>query len=866
MSQEYIKIRGARVHNLKDVNVELPLNKLTVFSGPSGSGKSSLAFHTIFSESKRRFLNSFPTYLKFFSDRPAPVDVDSIKPVLPVFGLPQVNPVVGSRSTVGDIMQLTELLASHFYHFSKQLCPIHKVPFLEKKISGFIDEMSIEESETYHILIDSQYFKEYFSKRPFPSRSIKSKKARTIQDFDAEDDLWEVQRFKRKHLKTLDKKLEEVISLGCPIYLFSENSKKVSLIDYKKGELICPESNCKEKGTGSVDMHHFSPYNPVGACSECNGFGETLEYDEDKLFNLDQSVKEGGVLLLNYKRFQGQKSYLQAVLKKKKISLDKPLKELPKSFWDILYHGKDHYIGFYELFSYLESKKYKMNVRIFIRNIQKNVLCKKCLGTRLSSITNNFYLTGKTSGSLSSLLRLSLGELKTNLEEIKETMFSKERHSLKSLNKILSILGVACELGLSHLSCLRKSKSLSAGEYQRLLLLKYLSYEGTGSLFIFDEPSLGLENKELKSLVKALRSLIKLGNTIVIVDHNKFLKEQSDHIIQMGPGAGKKGGQVEYSGPYKKEDKKNNNLKLKANSHKSVGKIKIVGAKIYDKKFKLQELPIGQISLIKGPSGSGKTSLYVKTLANELYFRTYGEHLKTSKGEFKKINSDKDFKEVVIVDANLNRYTSRSTVGSLTGLFPVVRKYFVSKPQAKAMGLSDGHLSYNSNLGQCPKCEGKGHIIIEMQFLEDIVLECEDCKGKKLKPHYANITDKEISVHEAFTGPLHIILDKISLTPKFKRVYQYLKLLNLDYLSLDRQINSLSGGERQRIYLLSKLLKDLSDSFIVFENISFGLSEKELIDLAKFLLDLNKKENTLVIIDQHPIFKEICNNINTLGG
>lgn len=859
MQDKFIKIRGARVHNLKNIDLDIPINKISCFYGPSGSGKSSLAFHTLFAESKRRFLNSFPTYLKFFSDRPAPADVDSINPVLPVFALPQINPIVGTRSNVADIMQLTGLLQSHFFHFSRQICPIHKTDLASEKISSLVENM-VDEDGINYIFMRGDEFKQNFSNMPFPSRSIRNQNAKKVDEFNEGDEFWEILRFKAKTREALDKKLLPYLDFD--LFLFNEKTGKIKKLPSLEKTLICPALGCEIKGDIRPKLLQFSPYNPIGACHNCGGFGEVLDYDEEKLFDINKSVQDGAILFLKYKRFISQDEYLKKEMKKKKISLVKPLKELEGDFWDLLYHGSGMYVGFEEIFQYLESKKYKMSVRIFIRNIQKATKCKECDGTRMNPRIKNFILDSKEMRSLHELLQLNLRELKIYFEKLQ----SKNRSEKKSLAKISKILTVANNLGLSHLSILRKTKSLSAGEYQRLLLLKYLSYEGTGSLFILDEPSLGLSLLELKALYDGFRDLIKMGNTVILVEHNEFLIEKSDYIFEMGPSAGHLGGKIIFQGDKKRKNNLNDVEPLKKiNLTKKKDKIVIRGGKIFGKEFNSTEVVLDAINLVKGSSGTGKTSLIINILGNELNYRIHGEYLNIPKGSLKEISCSRKLNDVIIVNSNLNRYTSRSTVGSLTGLFPVVRKHFLNLPISKSMNLKDGHFSSNSELGQCPKCEGRGVLVVEMQFLEDIILTCEDCKGKKLKERYVSISDGYMNVHQAFTNPLSEVLDKIKLTPKFQRIYQYIKLLNLDYLSLDRPINSLSGGERQRIYLLSKVIKSIENSLIILENISFGLSQKELVGQIKFIQDLLVKKNTVVIIDQHPFFEEISNNIIELG-
>jgi excinuclease ABC subunit A len=852
--KDVLKISGARVNNLKNISLEIPLHKITCFAGASGSGKTSLAFQTLYQESKRRFLNSFPTYLKFFSDRPAPVDVDSIHPVLPVFGLPQINPVIGTRSVVADIMQITEQIQNLFYHFSDEYCDKHNLKLednsLEESMQLQLDDF--ESGTKVHAFISKHSFLTYYKNSPFPSRSFHN----GVSAFEEDHSLWEVARFKSDQLEKASQKIKPYIDKGIDVFFAAFDSGEVSKLQHIEAK-SCPK--CKKEGTGKLSPAYFTPYNAIGACSVCSGFGANLEYDNEKLVDDELSVEEGGVKLLEYKRFLGHYDDLFWCLKENNISTTKKISQLPKKFWKILYEGGGQWVGFEYLFSYLESKRYKANVRIFIRARQKEVLCKTCEGTRLNEKVK-FYKISKDSAPLVDVLKFNVSELKAYIKKIKDK--NKTKEFKKVVDKIEKLLDTAVGIGLGHLKLTRKAKTVSAGEYQRLLLLKYLSYEGTGALFIFDEPSLGLSDNEKEMLFRGFKELIKQNNTLILVDHSRFFHKKSDNFVYMGPGAGKYGGEILYHGKYsgfKEKEIETLNLKaVKKASAKSY--IKLIGPSVYDKTFKDIKIPVGQITWVTGASGSGKSATLINVLANRLYYDVYGEYLNLSRGTYKSLEYKEDFQDVIIVDANLNRYSSRSSFGTMTELFTIVRKHFLNTKTAKSMGLKDGHLSPNSQLGQCPRCEGKGFLTVEMQFLEDIKLECEDCKGLKLKPIYANLSDGELCVHEAYSMPIHEVLDKIKLTPKFKRIYDYLKILKLDYLSLDREVMSLSGGERQRLYLLSKIQKNVENSILFFENLSFGLSRNELYSIARLLQDLVDKNNTIIILDQDDFYSHIAHN------
>lgn len=854
---KYINIKGARVNNLKSVDLKIPINKITCFAGPSGSGKSSIAFHTLFAESKRRFLNSFPSYLKFFSDRPAPVDVDLIEPVLPVFGLPQINPVVGTRACVSDTMHLTELLQSLYANSSKELCPIHKC---ELKRTNVLDSIKpylskLQDESIVYILTNKENFITFLKESPFPNRSFDSE-SKAVHSFNKNDEYWELVRFKVKGIDKLPKKIEQYVEKNIPMYIYTETLPDVKQL-VLKDEAKCPK--CDYVGLTHPNLSYFSAYNALGACEVCSGFGANLVYDENKLLTKHLSVDDGGTRFLEYKRFGNLIDDFKKEMKNQKLSTSLPIEKQPAKFYKLLYNGAGSWCGLDELFKYLETKRYKASVRIFIRGIQREEVCTVCEGSRLNTNVHNYYLFKNENKTYKDIWTFNISELRDYLKKNSKKIFLNNVTNRKLLNKIIKLLAVAEGIGLGHLNINRKVKTTSAGEYQRLLLLKYLSYEGTGALFVFDEPSLGLSLKEMKVLARSFRNLIELGNTVVLVEHSEYFHKISDHYIVMGPKAGRFGGEILYQGKYKE---KVLDVELEKVAKKRIIEvdrkwIKVTEPELYNKTFQDVAIPVNEVIHVTGESGSGKSAIFINILANKISQDVKESSLNIEYGKFKKITYPKTINDVIVVDSNLNRYSSRSTVGSLTGLFSIVRKHFLNTPYAKSMGLREGHLSANSVLGQCPSCEGKGVKFVEMQFLEDIILVCEDCNGKKIKSLYADLSDGHISVYEAFSSPLSAIIPNIKLTPKFRRIWEFMKILKLDYLSLDRPMSSLSGGEKQRLYLLSKLEKEVKNSIIFFENISFGLSKIELHGLGHFLTELTLSNNTIVLIDQDDFFKQI---------
>lgn len=854
---DFIEVRGARVHNLKNIDLDIPLRQLICFAGPSGSGKTSLAFHTLLTESKRRFINSFPNSMRFFTERPAAVDVDSIFPVLPVFGLPQINPVVGSRSVVSDVMRLTDSLQNLFFSSSIELCPRHDTELVVKGVAEQIEgQLPLKvEGDIFYVLLSPGEFQRVMGES-FPVRSF-SEKRKSIEPFTEGDEWWEILRFKRNQLAGLEKKWMELKldKYHLSYQLWAPGMKKPQPLKFHF-EKVCPKCDFESHPVYSVSA--FSPYSALGACPECNGYGANLVYDDNKVLDQNLSVNEGGLKLLNYGPFQDSYEALLRIMKKKNIPFDVPVKKLPKSFLKLLDEGEGNYAGYADLKAYLQSKKYKPSVRIYIRGLQKEEPCLVCHSSRLNQKIHHYRVSFSDK-------KMSLDEIMSlTVDEAQEVFFLEKKrggtHVQKIWTEIIEKLDLARSMGLGHLALLRRAKSLSAGEYQRLLLIKYLSFKGTDSLFVLDEPSVGLAEKELKKVISGLRQIIDQGNTVILIDHSELVQKESDHLVVMGPASGKAGGEILYEGIPQKFFTDKEKIKWPKVEKKKTPRsfIEVKGASIFSHDYPEFEIPLEELTWVTGESGAGKTSAVVKVMANELAYRHLGKTLNDEKYSVKSLKTKKKFDDVILIASDLNRFTSRSSVGTITELASIIRKHFLKLPVAKSMKLKEGHLSPNSELGMCPRCEGKGAIIIEMQYLEDIVLECEDCKGKKIKPLYANISDGKMTVAEAYSLPLSQVLERITLTPKFRRVWEYLKILNLDYLSLDRSLNSLSGGEKQRVFLLSKLLKRVENSLLIFENISFGLSERELFQLGMFLKDMIQFQNTIIVIDSNTCFRHLA--------
>lgn len=841
-----IQIRGAKTHNLKNIDVDIALGKITCLAGPSGSGKTSLAFHTLFQESKRRLINSFPSDIKFFWDIPQTADVEKIEPVLPVWALPQHNPIIGARPSLGDLMGLTERLQQVFFYLGENHCPVHLRPYVRLKHWGHLLPKKINATQVLHVFLSREDYKSQIRSGVLPTRVFSPE--RRIVSFDENVSWWEITRIRAGDFeKTIEQKLRELeLDRFHGNIRIVANDLSVDLETSCGADRSCPE--CGEAESQEIThFHHLSPYNGIGACRECDGHGMILKYDREKLVKApDLSMRDGAVSVMNYKSFEPWRDDMFRAFKRHGFDLNIPFSQLAEKKWKLLYEGDGSYPGFNDFFQYLESKRYKTHVRILIRSLKSEFLCPSCHGSRLSRFLDGFGIPGKAFIKWSEINQLSIEEIKEKLVTLIEggnsfTHFSKVS---KVLDAIIETLETAISLGIADLNINTKVKKLTPGQYQRVLLSKLLSFRGSGSLFVLDEPTLGLDDEEVSKVLVCLRTLRDQGNTILLVEHSPAVISGSDELIEMGPGAGELGGNILYQGKPRAEKKASGKFKQISNFTKY---IKVKGAPgPKDWCFDYQ-IPISAISVVTGPSEGGKRQAVLDLLEQ---WSTDPESIACE------VESDSVFDRVISLGAEVGKVTSRSTVGTFLGLSPYLRKHFSELPISRSLGLRDGHFSYNSDLGRCPTCEGRGTMNVDMTFLEDVLLTCDDCRGMKLRPHYALIRDSHQSYHEALNRPVKECFAHVATTAKAKRILHAMDTLRLNHLSLDRTLQSLSGGERQRLKLLEQTQARKGPSLFLFENASFGLSSEDLIAVFAHFQLLREQGHTLVLLDQHPHLQE----------
>jgi excinuclease ABC subunit A len=781
-------------------------------------------------------------------------EVDTIEPVLPVWGLNQHNPISGSRPTLADSIGLSELVQRFYYDYSYLACPDHKVSLVpidsKEVIIKYLEEKELlEEGSIFHFYLDQHLYREKFSDDSFPNRSY-CFDDEEVRDFEAEDLYWEIFRLKEKDLGSILKRVDD-LKLPTEKVLFSVKGKKGLFNLPLDGGRCCPK--CDYTTTYELKgPSELSPYNAAGACLTCNGHGMNLEYDRKKVAKHQHlSISEGAVSILESSHFSHFYQSFENEARKQKISLTKPFNELPqKKVWKLLNEGYGDFPGLKVCYSYLDSKRYKRTVRIFSRKLKSEVLCPDCEGVRVDRNVHSLMLleSGKDV-TFKEVWKMSVIELKMYFDSLRASKLENFNHRKKVVSELLD---TATSLGLGRIPLWKKAKTLSSSEYQRALLTKILSYEGSGSLFVLDEPSFDLTVEEQTSVFSCLEKIKAQGNTILIVEHSEYLRSQSDFVVEVGPGSGPDGGNIIKTKANR--SKKFDLPKFSKKNSKPKGAYELPAFSFNDYDYDPFFFKENETTVIWGNSSSKKDFYFQKVLTNTFHFHCYGEPFDDL--ECVKLDLLKKkplFEGFYNFNSSVGRTNSRSTVGTTIGLSPELRKHYANLPVSKEFGLEKGHFSPNSDLGKCTTCEGRGVKEIEMSFLEDITLVCDDCQGKQLKPFLANITDGQFTVHEALNRPMSEVIPKLKLTPKFKKLWSLIELLNLSYLSLSRPLSTLSGGERLRVKLLSQLSTNIENSLLIFDNISSGLSSAEIEKLFDFLDSLKFQNNTVLIIDQNPV-------------
>jgi excinuclease ABC subunit A len=875
-----IEIKKARVHNLKNISLQIPLNQFIVVTGVSGSGKSSLAFDTLFAEGQRRYVESLSSYARQFLGRINKPEVDFIKGIPPAIAIEQKVNTRNPRSTVGTSTEIYDYMKLLFARIGKTISPLSGKEVKRHSVTDVVDHIfSFDEGTRVMIL-----------------SPLKPKKGRTILK---EAELLMQQGFSRIEVNDEVQRIDELVKAGeknfcsgsCNVVIdrvavdddedtqsrvadsvqtaFYEGHGECIVKIYKnKDEVISNKFSNLFAADGmefeEPTVHLFSFNNPVGACPTCEGYGKVIGIDEDLVIpNKSLSIYQDAIACWRGEKMGEWKNQLVYSAEKFDFPIHKPFYELTEKQRHLLWTGNRYFKGLNHFFKYLEEKSYKIQYRVMLSRYRGKTTCPECKGTRLKKEAGYVKIAGK---SLQEIVLQPVAELKHFFEtvELGKNDLEIARRILIEITNRLSFL---CDVGLGYLTLNRLSSSLSGGESQRINLATSLGSSLVGSLYILDEPSIGLHSRDTQRLIKVLRRLQKIGNTVFVVEHDEEIIRAADQIIDIGPYAGQHGGEVVFQGNHEELEKKPESLTTKYLTgiekievpqlrRKWSNFIEIVGARENNLKNLRVKFPLNTLTVVAGVSGSGKSSLVSKILFPALtkILGVYGERT----GQHDAILGDYKMLEAIeFIDQNPIGKSSRSNPVTYLKAYDEIRKLFAEQQASKIQGLKPSHFSFNVDGGRCDECQGEGTIKVEMQFLADVYLVCESCGGKRFKEDILDVKYKEHNIDDILNLTVNQAVElfakgKSSTEKKIVKKLKPLQDVGLGYVKLGQSSSTLSGGESQRVKLASFLSheKDAPTLFI-FDEPTTGLHFHDIRKLLDSFHALISRGHSIIIIEHN---------------
>jgi excinuclease ABC subunit A len=865
MSTESIIVRGARVHNLKNIDFEIPYNALTVVTGVSGSGKSSLAFDTIYAEGQRRYVESLSAYARQFLERIEKPDVDLIEGIAPAVAIKQKNSTRNPRSTVATATEIYDYLRLLFARVGRTYCVQCGQEVKKDTVDEVADRiLALEEGTRLNVLFPIQAPTAVAElKAPEPKPGKKSRAAKKAADSNLPSEAIKVRLFELRkrgfnrlfqngqvyEFSTPESLLD--VNFAEPVFglidrLVVSRDQRSRIVDaveigYREaGEVIfetairesdagagsgqAPQRlrfsqrfECKNDGTRyeEPEPRLFSFNNPYGACPRCQGFGNTIDFDLDLVIpDKGKTLNEGAIEPWTKPKYRPLFTELKRFARQAEIPLDVPWYELKAEQRRMITEGEGRFGGVRGFFQHLERKKYKLHVRVFLSRYRGYSLCSTCGGSRLRTEARQVKIDGK---NICQICSMTVEEAARFFAQIK---LSPQQAAIadKILVELQERLLFLNEVGLEYLTLDRLASTLSGGEAQRIQLATSLGSRLVGTLYVLDEPSIGLHSRDTHRLIKILHDLRDLGNTILVVEHDPDIMRAADRILDLGPGAGESGGKVIGAGTYAEIKKMPQSLTgryLADEIHIQIPqrrrtptshKIRVTGARAHNLKRIDLEIPLDMLVAITGVSGSGKSSL----LHDVLYQGLAAEKAQTNGSAptpilWDKIEGGEWLDEVILVDQSPIGRTPRSNPVTYIKAFDIIRELFASLPEAKKRGFSAGHFSFNVPGGRCENCQGDGTVTVEMQFLADVELICDECKGSRYKPQVLEVRHKGKNIHEVLNLTIREGLKFFADVPRLTDKLRVLDEVGLGYLRFGQSATTLSGGEAQRMKLAAHL-------------------------------------------------------------
>ena len=891
--EKFIEIVGAKSHNLKNINCKIPRGKITVITGVSGSGKSTLAFDTLFAEGQRRYIESLSTYARQFLEKMDRPDVEAIHGIPPAIAIEQKNSVKNARSTVGTASEIYDYLRLLFAKIGEVFCPDCHIKVTGDTVEGVVEQIldqfkglklhiltpvSLDEGQERELkvkdLIKNGYYRiwekgqildlttfsaseihEKFAPSPSPLPPVVATRNRGEREKVKEKDTLSLLIDRLVSEDKERSRLSEAIQRG-----FQVGNGKVELIT-EGGERIAfhRSFSCHRCGRNFSEPEPllFSFNSPLGACTSCQGFGRIIGIDWEKVIpDPKKTLKERPFAPWNTPAYEELYEYLWGACRKHKIPIQKPFEELLPHQKEILINGKGEFIGLKGFFDWMEGKRYKVHYRVFLSKYRAYTPCTVCHNTRLKEEALFVFLAGKNISSLCDMPIVDLQMFFKNLP-IKDFQKKVGERLLKEIN---DRIGFMVDVGLGYLTLSRQTRTLSSGEYQRITLARSLGSALTETLYVLDEPSIGLHARDTHRLLRSLRKLREGGNTAVVVEHDPDVIRAADEVIDLGPGAGKWGGSMVFQGGLESLLQNQDSITarylrdgtspaLTRLPRKPQGWIFIQKAREHNLKGIDVKIPLGVMVCITGVSGAGKTTL----VHNILYAGAKGNGSSGSeKGAFDSIKGLEQIDDIILVDQSPIGKSLRSNPATYVKVFSDIRDLFALTRDAKRLGFKPRHFSFNTEGGRCEICQGAGFQVLDMQFLEDVTITCETCEGKRFRPEILQVKYRDKDISEVLNMTVDEAMTFFQTHKLIVSKLQIFRDVGLGYLTLGQSTNTLSGGESQRLKLAQHIGQShQGKDLFIFDEPTTGLHMADVELLLATFEKLISQGHSLIVIEHN---------------
>lgn len=893
--KEEIEVYGAREHNLKNIDIQIPRNELVVFTGLSGSGKSSLAFDTIFAEGQRRYIETFSAYARQFLGGLERPDVDKIEGLSPVISIEQKTVSRSPRSTVGTITEIYDFLRLLFARVStaysyntgeamvkysdEQIVELILNHYQGKKVIVLAPRIKARKGH-YRELFE-QIAKLGFNRVRVDGELQEIKKGMKLDRYKVHDIEIVVDRLEVNE-KDRQRIYDDVV------VAMKHGSKTMMIMEHETGkirhysrQLMCPTTGISYP---EPEPNLFSFNSPYGACHTCNGLGEVSEVDIDKIIpDPKLSVKKGGLAPIGEYKRKWIFERLDDLLKQEGYTLNTPMEDIDEEVLQVMLYGnegmersnKDNSVIFEGIINFLvrHSEESSPAIRRWAQSFMNRKTCPVCEGTRLKKEAHYFKIGGKHIGDLA---MMDISELSDWFENVEDYLGENEKRiGTEILKEIRARLGFIVEVGLTYLTLHRSAKTLSGGEAQRIRLATQIGSELMNVLYVLDEPSIGLHQRDNSRLIKSLKRLRDTGNSVIVVEHDKEMIEAADFVVDIGPGAGVHGGKIVTAAPVKKllaQDSLTTQYltgkkKIEVPAERRPGnglELLLKGASGRNLKNVDLSIPLGTFTCVTGVSGSGKSSLINQTLYPILLRELYNGVKKPL--PHKSIHGIENIDKVIEIDQSPIGRTPRSNPATYTKLFDEIRSLFAGLSEAQIRGYKPGRFSFNVVGGRCETCKGGGMKLIEMNFLPDVYVECETCNGKRYNRETLEVRYKGKSISDVLDMTIEHATEFFSHIPKIHRILRTLESVGLGYIKLGQPSTTLSGGEAQRIKLSSELSKrSTGKTFYILDEPSTGLHFEDIRMLLDVLNRLVDEGNTVLVIEHNLDIIKVADHIIDIG-